>query len=123
MTCMNCNGPLGFEPQMCCTNGEWANPNSPCGCMGYPIDPPFCSKECEESFSKKCGNCEGEGWVLITDNGLPNQDKCQDCDGTGKLWTEECQVCGDPVKVNQDYEIVTCGKPGCHDKIIGRWGI
>ena len=37
--CMVCGGDLGYEPQMCCSGRE-------CGCMGMPVDPPICSKEC-----------------------------------------------------------------------------
>lgn len=29
----------------CCSFGESSNPESPCGCMGMPIDPPVC-KSC-----------------------------------------------------------------------------
>ena len=30
------------EPRMCCSGYD-------CGCMGMPIDPPYCSNECYDS--------------------------------------------------------------------------
>ncbi|GBF73157.1 hypothetical protein PA598K_01442 [Paenibacillus sp. 598K] len=30
-----------YEPEMCCSGYM-------CGCMGLPIEPPICSKECTE---------------------------------------------------------------------------
>ncbi len=34
------------EPKMCCSGFE-------CGCMGQPIDPPYCSKECmDKAFGR-----------------------------------------------------------------------
>lgn len=37
------------EPQMCCNGRE-------CGCMGLPIDPPLCSKECGEKLFSSISN-------------------------------------------------------------------
>lgn len=38
-TCENCNSPLDFEPQMCCSGAD-------CGCRGMPVDPMVCSIDC-----------------------------------------------------------------------------
>lgn len=38
-SCVQCDKPLNYEPQMCCSGYE-------CGCMGLPVDPPVCSTEC-----------------------------------------------------------------------------
>ena len=40
-----CNNEIP-EPQSCCSGRE-------CGCMGQPIDPPFCSNECMDEYRKK----------------------------------------------------------------------
>lgn len=39
--CIVCDDEIDVE--YCCSGHE-------CGCMGMPIDPPFCSTECEEEF-------------------------------------------------------------------------
>ncbi|MES2395650.1 MAG: hypothetical protein V4549_06590 [Bacteroidota bacterium] len=40
--CMACGvGYIGDEPKMCCSGRE-------CGCMGMPIEPLVCSKECSD---------------------------------------------------------------------------
>jgi hypothetical protein len=44
--CMVCGEDLGYEPQMCCSGHQ-------CGCMGMPVDPPICSKECHEEWDWK----------------------------------------------------------------------
>ena len=46
MKCWNekCNNDIP-EPRFCC-NGDF------CGCMGLPVDPPFCSEECQEEWGK-----------------------------------------------------------------------
>lgn len=42
LTCIICGESFrGEEPKMCCSGRE-------CGCMGLPIDPVVCSKECYE---------------------------------------------------------------------------
>jgi len=39
-----------YEPEYCCEfNTNWQE--NPCGCMGYPINPPICN-ECEEELRK-----------------------------------------------------------------------
>ena len=40
----NCENEIE-KPISCCSGFE-------CGCMGLPIDPPFCSHECEEEYYK-----------------------------------------------------------------------
>ncbi|MNW37050.1 hypothetical protein D3C74_140810 [compost metagenome] len=37
--CINCGTLTDYEPEYCCEGRE-------CGCMGLPIEPPICSKEC-----------------------------------------------------------------------------
>ena len=40
LTCMGCDEQFeGEEPKMCCSGRD-------CGCMGLPIEPIICSKEC-----------------------------------------------------------------------------
>jgi len=36
----------GYVAEYCCSGAH-------CGCMGLPVEPPFCSKECEISFYAK----------------------------------------------------------------------
>lgn len=38
-SCEYCEDDLGFEPKMCCDGYM-------CGCMGRPVDPMVCSREC-----------------------------------------------------------------------------
>jgi len=48
-TCDICNKPvIGFEYEYCC-NGQ------DCGCMGQPLNPCICSKECNDAISKGIG--------------------------------------------------------------------
>jgi len=35
-----------FVPEYCCDGTD-------CGCMGLPIEPCFCSKECEDKFDER----------------------------------------------------------------------
>lgn len=35
-----------IELRFCCSEFD-------CGCMGLPVDPPVCSKECDEKFFEK----------------------------------------------------------------------
>ena len=45
--CWNCGKDLGFKLIWCCGGRE-------CGCMGLPIDVPYCSDECvNEAYYKK----------------------------------------------------------------------
>ena len=41
--CLTCDEEI--EVEMCCSGLE-------CGCMGRPIDPPFCSVKCYEEYIK-----------------------------------------------------------------------
>lgn len=38
----NCKNEIA-KPQMCCNSFD-------CGCMGQPIEPPFCSNECYDKY-------------------------------------------------------------------------
>ena len=42
--CLTCGTEVGVN--MCCSGRE-------CGCMGMPIDPPFCSEECYKNYKYK----------------------------------------------------------------------
>jgi hypothetical protein len=42
--CWGCGKVEIPEPVSCCSGHE-------CGCMGQPIDPPFCSDECQREWS------------------------------------------------------------------------
>jgi hypothetical protein len=43
-TCLICGKPVpDYEPQYCCSGHE-------CGCMGKPIEPCVCSKECDAAM-------------------------------------------------------------------------
>ena len=44
--CWNCGEVEIPEPVGCCDGRE-------CGCMGLPIDPPFCSEKCQEEYYTK----------------------------------------------------------------------
>lgn len=44
--CIVCSKPIDYEPEYCC-DGRF------CGCMGMPIDPPVCSQECWDKFSRR----------------------------------------------------------------------
>lgn len=46
-TCDICDTPIILE--YCCDGGQIWNENV-CGCMGLPINPPICSKKCEELY-------------------------------------------------------------------------
>lgn len=39
--CMKCGTPIDYEPEYCC---KYVSIESPCGCMGKPIEPPLCEK-------------------------------------------------------------------------------
>ena len=41
--CIVCGEETSYTPEFCCDGRE-------CGCMGRPIEPPLCSKECEEAI-------------------------------------------------------------------------
>ena len=43
---MVCGSELDYEPMMCCSGKD-------CGCMGLPIDPPVCTKECYDKIMSK----------------------------------------------------------------------
>ena len=46
LECMGCGKHfMGDLPRMCCSGFE-------CGCMGLPVDPVCCSKECEDRIVK-----------------------------------------------------------------------
>lgn len=47
--CLICRKPVpDYVPEMCCNGQE-------CGCMGLPINPCTCSKECDEAlFNNSC---------------------------------------------------------------------
>lgn len=71
---------MGEPPQMCCSGRD-------CGCMGRPIDPVICSKECgEKLFSgnyEKCDTCgleiKGESFP-VTDENFNKQPGLKQCD-------------------------------------------
>jgi len=45
--CMNCGSFVeGFEYQTCCSGRN-------CGCLGMPIEPCFCSEECEDIYKNR----------------------------------------------------------------------
>lgn len=44
--CWNCGEVEIPEPIGCCSGRE-------CGCMGLPIDPPFCCEKCQEEYYSK----------------------------------------------------------------------
>lgn len=46
-TCMVCKEKYMGAPLMKCCDGK------DCGCMGYPVDPPICSKECFDNIILK----------------------------------------------------------------------
>jgi hypothetical protein len=47
--CLICQRPVyGYEPQMCCSGHE-------CGCMGQPMNPCVCSKECSDALFGNIG--------------------------------------------------------------------
>ena len=41
--CWQCGKVEIPEPVGCCSGQD-------CGCMGFPIDPPFCSEECQKEY-------------------------------------------------------------------------
>jgi len=49
--CCNCKVVEIPEPVWCCDGRE-------CGCMGLPIDPPFCSEKCGHEYYDKKNNGE-----------------------------------------------------------------
>ncbi len=56
--CWNCGKVEIPEPQTCCSGRE-------CGCMGLPIDPPFCSKKCQEEYYTKQELDEQDEYIAI----------------------------------------------------------
>ena len=48
--CFCCGKPMpdDYEPEYCCSGVE-------CGCMGMPIEPPFCSAQCEINAQIEAG--------------------------------------------------------------------
>ena len=44
--CWNCGIVEIPEPVGCCSGRD-------CGCMGLPIDPPFCCEKCQEEYYTK----------------------------------------------------------------------
>ncbi len=50
--CWQCKVEEIDEPEYCCRSGNMYGTEYPCGCMGYPIDPPFCESCYEEVFGK-----------------------------------------------------------------------
>lgn len=91
LSCMVCGTKfMGPEPVICCSGRD-------CGCMGMPIDPIVCSKECYENLpnKKKDGGKEvGEHKVsdeLITTVamvGVCFDKNCPYCFGTGRIKIE-----------------------------------
>lgn len=55
--CWECNLNEIPAPEYCCVGGNIYPTESPCGCGGWPIDPPYC----DECIEKKTG------WKLITE--------------------------------------------------------
>lgn len=52
MKCLECNEAEIPEPELCCSGHM-------CGCMGLPIDPPYCD-ECREKLIKPKATKESE---------------------------------------------------------------
>jgi len=44
--CWHCGKVEIPEPVGCCSGRD-------CGCMGLPIDPPFCSEKCQKEYYEK----------------------------------------------------------------------
>ncbi len=44
--CWNCGIIEIPEPVRCCSGRD-------CGCMGMPIEPPFCSEKCQKEYAVK----------------------------------------------------------------------
>lgn len=62
LSCMNCGKEFrGEEPQMCCNGYQ-------CGCMGMPIDPIVCSKECYDGLINSVKNGKQVALTSNTDN-------------------------------------------------------
>lgn len=67
-TCIICNKPVpDYKPEYCCSGHD-------CGCMGQPIEPCTCSKECDKAVYDYIGVPFEERRVLANI----------------KLWTPEC---------------------------------
>ena len=52
MVCIICEGPMpkDYDPKFCCSGMD-------CSCQALPIDPPTCSKKCDDvMFSKLKGS-------------------------------------------------------------------
>lgn len=50
--CLICNKPVSdYEPVMCCSGYA-------CGCMGHPMNPCVCSKECDSALHTCIGSFE-----------------------------------------------------------------
>lgn len=49
--CWNCNNDLGYQLTSCCSGRE-------CGCMGWPVEWPFCSDACWKDWQYKRDNPE-----------------------------------------------------------------
>lgn len=60
--CFVCDADVtDYEPEYCCYGNTYGM-EYPCGCMGFPIEPPLCSVECEEKVfgSARSINLPGE---------------------------------------------------------------
>ncbi|KZS48105.1 hypothetical protein AWU65_20325 [Paenibacillus glucanolyticus] len=55
--CLVCGSDVtNYEPEYCCT---YISMDTPCGCMGLPIEPPLCSAECSEKIFGKAAGSNG----------------------------------------------------------------
>lgn len=76
LTCIGCGAEFeGESPKMCCSGEQ-------CGCMGMPIDPVICSKECYEKLpfrrSKK-GITDAKPVYIVLDMEASNNDGVYSC--------------------------------------------
>lgn len=83
LTCMVCGEKfMGPEPKMCCSGRD-------CGCMGLPVEPIVCSKECYEK-------------------GIPPQKG--DSGGTVEAINDPCPHCGKELSRDRNLCCRECGK-------------
>lgn len=83
LTCMVCGEKfMGPEPKMCCSGRD-------CGCMGLPVEPIVCSKECYEK-------------------GIPPQKG--DSGGTVEAIDRPCPHCGKELSRDRNLCCRECGK-------------
>ena len=80
LSCVVCGTKfMGPEPKMCCSGRD-------CGCMGLPIDPIVCSKECYENLPsrRKDTECSVVGMCTKCGRHYPHKNQsgiCKMCEG------------------------------------------